>query len=79
MPIHKKAEHAIYSSRREYFNSMDNSIGTQRTKKPLGFEIDSVFSANYVSPSSAITTFPQIAFSAFLNQQRNYFADREST
>ena len=28
VPVHKKAEHAIYSSRPEYFNSTDNSIST---------------------------------------------------
>ena len=57
VPIDKKVEHAIYSSRREYFNSMDNFISTQRSKKPLDFEIDSRFSANYDSPSSANYNF----------------------
>ena len=55
--IHQKVRYAIYSSRRGYFNSTDNSISTVRTKKPLDFEIDSRFSANYDSPSSANCNF----------------------
>ena len=69
----------VFSSRRGYFSPTDDSIGTVRSKKPLDFVIDSLFSANYSPCHPQIATFPQIAFSAFLNQQRNYFAYRENT
>ena len=57
VPVDKNPEHAIYSSRPEYFNSTDKSIGTGWTKKPLDFVNGSLFSANYVSSSSANSNF----------------------